>query len=96
MDTLNKGTVEIISVQLQDLLGEVSNLDSYDIEQRIITEDESDEVQAWSPVDQIEGMRVDCLIETDDTWDEGVYKLFVKINIPPESIVKGPFLFGVS
>lgn len=96
METLNKGTAEIFSVQMQDLFGEISSLEGHTVSQRIISEDEVDVAQDWSPVDQIVGMRVDCLINTDNTWDEGVYKLFVRISISPELVIKGPFLFGVS
>jgi hypothetical protein len=96
MDTLNKGTAEIISVQLDDLLGEITTLDGINCEQRIISEDEKTQMQAWTTVADTEDMRVDCLIATDNTWDEGTYKLFVRLNIPPETPIKGPFLFGVS
>lgn len=98
MDTLNLGTKELVSFQLDDLLNAVSTLDGITVEQKIITEDEKTQKQDWTAVSQTEGMRVDCLIDTS-AWasgDEGNYKLYLRINIPPELPILGPFIIGVS
>lgn len=95
METLNKGTKELFSVQLQDLLGAVTTLDGINVEQKIVSEDEITTVQDWATVSQTVDMRVDCLLDTT-SWDEGTYKLYIRVNIPPELPIIGPFEFGVS
>lgn len=93
MDTLNKGTKELLSVILTDRLGLIDTIPAADF--KVISEDETTIVQDWVAADSISGLRVDCLVDTS-TWDEGTYKLFVRPDIPPESPIIGPFEFGVS
>lgn len=92
MDTLNKGTKEIASVLLTDRLDSVTSIASADF--KVVTEDETTVVD-WAAVENIDGMRVDCLLDTT-TWNEGIYKLYVRPSVPPEQPIIGPFEFGVS
>jgi hypothetical protein len=102
MDTLNLGTKELISVYLSDKLGLIDTIPAADF--KVISEDEVDTVANWAAVENIDGMRVDCLIDTTtgagitntDPWPEGTYKLYVRPNIPPETPIVGPWEFGVS
>lgn len=98
MDTLNVGTKEVRSIELTDRLGTLTTLDTINVEQKIVTEDEQDTKQDWATVFQTVGMRVDCLIDTTTSggWAEGTYKLYIRVNVPPELPVLGPFEFGLS
>ena len=95
MDTLVEGTKEIVVIELNDRLGTVTALTGINVEQRITTEDESAVEQDWTGVVNTDGMSVECLIDTTG-WDEGTYKLYIRVNIPPELPILGPFEFGVS
>jgi hypothetical protein len=95
MDTLNLGTKEVRSIELTDRLQTLTTLDGLNVEQKIVTEDEQTIKQDWATVFQTVDMRVDCLIDTT-TWDEGTYKLYIRVNVPPELPVLGPFEFGLS
>lgn len=93
MDTLNVGTKEIVSVYLTDRLGTITDIASAEF--KIMTEDETDTVVDWATVENIAGLRVDCLVDTTG-WTEGTYKLYVRPSIPPENPIVGPWEFGVS
>jgi hypothetical protein len=95
MDTLNVGTKEIVSLDVTDRLQTLTSLNGVNVEQKIVTEDEQTIKQDWATVSQTVGMRVDCLIDTT-SWDEGTYKLYIRVNVPPELPVLGPFEFGLS
>lgn len=95
VDTLNVGTVEIVSIDVTDRLGGVSTLDSYNVEYKIVSEDEETVTQDWTTVEGTTEMRVDVLIDSTG-WAEGTYKLYIRINIVPEVPVLGPFEFGLS
>lgn len=100
MDTLNAGTKEIISVYLTDRLKTVTSISAADY--KVVTEDESGVVIDWEPVEHIDHMRIDVLVDTTaggsegDPWAEGTYKLYVRPNVAPEAPIVGPFEFGVS
>lgn len=93
METLNKGTKEIVSIYLNDKLGNVTSIASADY--KVVTEDEVTTTVDWSVVENIDGMRIDVLLDTS-VWDEGIYKLYVRPSIPPEQPIVGPWEFGVS
>lgn len=93
MDTLNKGTKEIASVLLTDRLDSGAVISSADF--KVALEDETVVVVDWTPVANISGLRLDCLIDTS-AWVEGIYKLYVRPSVPPEQPIVGPFEFGVS
>ena len=95
METLNVGTKEIVSLDITDRLGGITSLATYNVEYKIITEDEATIKQNWTTVLNTSAMRADILIDSTG-WAEGTYKLFVRINIIPEVPVFGPFVFGLS
>jgi hypothetical protein len=95
METLNAGTKELFSVQLDDRLGTLTTLDGINVESKVMTEDEETIKQDWATVIQTVDMRVDALIDTTG-WNDGTYKLYLRINVPPELPIIGPFEFGVS
>lgn len=93
--SLNAGTVEILPFNVTDLLGEITSLESFTVDYKVMTEDESSTKVDWAAVEDISGMRVDVLLDTTG-WAEGNYKLYIRPNIPPESPILGPFVFGLS
>lgn len=95
METLNAGTKELFSVQLDDRLGTLTTLDGVNVESKVVTEDEETTKQDWATVVQTVDMRVDSLIDTTG-WSDGTYKLYLRVNVPPELPIIGPFEFGVS
>jgi len=95
MQTLIKGTKEVLFLTLTDRLGTITDLTGVNVEQQLTTEDEKVVKQAWTTVLETAGMDVHALIDTTG-WDEGTYKLYIRVNIPPELPILGPFLFGVS
>lgn len=102
MQTINVGSKEIVSCLLTDKLENVTTIPSADY--KVVSEDEVDTVVDWAVATNIDGMRVDCLLDTStgsgiggtDPWVEGTYKLYVRCDIPPEAPIVGPFEFGVS
>jgi hypothetical protein len=95
--TLNKGTIELLPVDITDKLGTITDLASYDVDYRIISEDETDTIIDWTPVNSKSLMRVFPLIDTTiGNWPEGTYKLYVRPTIPPEAPILGPMEFGLS
>lgn len=95
MDSLNLGTKEIVSVYLNDKLGNIDVIGTADY--KIMSEDETITMVDWAVVENIDAMRIDVLIDTTiGNWEEGVYKLYVRPSIPPEAPIIGPWEFGVS
>lgn len=94
MDTLVAGTIQTYSVELGDRLNNVADLAPYACQFKVLSEDETVIAQNWTSASPT-GMRVDCLINTTG-WIEGIYKLYVRINIPPETPILGPIDFAVS
>ena len=95
METLNKDSKEIISFNITDRLGGVNSLSAYNVEHKVVTEDEQTIKVDWTTVFGTTGMRVDALLDTTG-WDEGTYKLYIRINIVPEVPILGPWEFGLS
>lgn len=94
--TLNKGTVELIPVDITDKVGTITDLAPYSVDYRVTTEAEV-EIVAWTPVNSKNLMRVFPLIDTTvGTWDEDVYKLYIRVNVPPETPILGPMEFSLS
>lgn len=98
VETLNVGTKEIVSLDITDRLGGITSLATYNVEYKIVTEDEATIKVNWTTVLNTSGMRADILVDTTTGggWAEGTYKLYIRINIIPEIPVLGPFEFGLS
>jgi hypothetical protein len=95
--TLNKGTIELLPVDITDKLGTITDLASYDVDYRVTDESEITDIIAWTPVNSKDLMRVFPLIDTTvGVWPEGTYKLYVRPTIPPEAPILGPMEFGLS
>jgi len=95
MVKLNIGTKEIVVVSTGDRLAEITDLGPYNVEQKIISEDEQTVKQNWTTVLETSVMDAHCLIDTTG-WAEGTYKLYVRINVPPELPILGPEILEVS
>lgn len=96
MDNLVVGTIETYSVELDDRLDNITDLTSYVCQFKITDEDEDTIVQDWTSSGvSTDGMRMDCLLDTT-AWGEGVFKLYVRVNISPEVPILGPFELNVS
>jgi hypothetical protein len=93
MDDLNVGTKEIVSVDLTDRLGTITNLGIYVVNYRVSNEDGTDKL-AWTPATAVNGMRVDCLVDTT-SWSLAHYELYVRPTIGVEMPIIGPFDFNV-
>lgn len=98
MVTINLGSIEIVSVLVTDRLANITDFVS--ATHKIVTEDEQTTMVDWANVENIAGLRIDCLIDTTTTspqaWAEGIYKLYVKPDVAPEYPILGPYEFGVS
>lgn len=97
IDTLNKGTVETISLDVTDRLGEITDLSAYNVEYRVWDENEN-ELVAWTTVEAVNLMHIDILLDTTPNAfvDGMVLKIYVRINIAPEIPILGPFEVGLS
>lgn len=95
-DTINKGSIEYREIDVTDKLNAITDLSTYTVEQKIVTEDEKTTKQNWTAVDQVTGMSILCLIDTTSFDDGGNYKLYVRVHVDPEVPILGPFEFGVS
>jgi hypothetical protein len=93
MENLNSGTKELVSINIEDRLGEVTDLSTDTVDYRVLNEDGSDKL-AWGLATNVEGMRVDCLIDTTG-WETGHYELFVRPTIGSEQPILGPFDFDL-
>ena len=95
MDDLNAGTKEIVSVNVEDRLGTLSDLSAYAVNFRVANEDGSDRI-AWTAATNVVLMRVDCLLDTTvGPWPTGHYELYIRPTIGSERPILGPFDFDV-
>ena len=95
MDDLNVGTKELISVNVEDRLGTITDLSSHAVSFRVAKDDGTDQV-AWQAVSGITLMRVDCLIDTTiGPWPTGHYELYIRPTIGSEQPILGPFDFDL-
>lgn len=93
MEDLNAGTKELVSINVEDRLGTITNLSTYAVDYRVKKEDDTDQV-AWASVAAVVLMRVDCLLDTTG-WSTGHYELFIRPTIGSERPILGPFDFNV-
>ena len=97
IETLNVGTKELYAVELTDKLGNISDLAPYNVDFKIVSEDEVDTIVNWTPVNSKILMVVYPLIDTTvGVWGERTYKMYIRPTIPPEAPILGPILFGLS
>ena|SRR6478609_5037850 len=97
METINKGTKEVLFFNLDDRLNQITDLAPYTVEYRVTDEEES-ELVAWSVVEDVNLMRVDVLLDTTPAGfvDGMTLKIYIRPNIPPEAPILGPFEVGLS
>jgi len=96
MDDLNAGTIEIVSVDVTDRLGAITDLSIYVVNFRVAKEDGSDQV-AWALATNVVLMRVDCLLDTitGTAWPKAHYELYIRPIIGSEEPILGPFDFNL-
>lgn len=95
--SLNVGTKELYAIELTDKLGSIIDITPYNVDYKIVSEDEATTVVDWTPVNSKSGMVVYPLIDTTvGIWLEGTYKLYIRPIIPPEAPILGPIEFGLS
>jgi len=96
VESLNKNTKEIISFELTDRLNNVADLAPYTVEYRVAKEDDTHQI-AWAPVENVQLMRVDVLVDTTGvSWTIGsIYRLYIRPLIAPEAPVLGPYEFSL-
>jgi hypothetical protein len=98
MDTLNLGTKEIISFDVADRLNTISDISTYTVEYKV-TDEEEVELIAWTPVENVDLMRVDILLDTTNGTifkDGMILKIYIRPLINPEAPILGPFEYGLS
>jgi len=93
MEDLISGTIQTISVLVEDRLGTIDDLGPFLVEYEIMDDSGSQQV-IWTNATDVQGMRVDCLVDTTN-WDIGHYELYIKPHISLEKPVLGPFDFDV-
>lgn len=92
MDTLNYGSLEYYPVKLADRLNNLTDLDTIVCQYKV--EDENEEIKVdWSTA-TTDGMIILPLLDTA-VIGKGNWRLFVRLNIAPESPIVGPFEFGI-
>lgn len=91
---LPKGTKEFLVVVVADRLGNIDDLaDAADVTFTVLDETDTKVVDAESTNIQ-DKLSVLCLVDTSG-WTEGSYRLFVDIDISPQTPKLGPFRFDV-
>lgn len=97
METIIKGTKEVIFFNLTDKLNTITDLSPYTVQFRV-TDEEETELVAWSVVENVSLMRVDVLLDTTPIGfkDGMILKVYIRPNIPPEAPILGPFEIGLS
>lgn len=93
MEELNKGSIEILPVEVTDRLASINSLDGFAVSYQINTEDDTNTVVDWTACGN-SGMTALPLIDTS-TLDKTVYNLRIKVDVPPEHPILGPFEFMV-
>lgn len=95
----NIGTSEGYIVDVFDVTGAVSTLETATAVYEVWLSDGSEQIVESTPVDSIDGMRVSCLIApVEDVWPVGQYKMYVTLSDIPdcdETPRLGPFDFMV-
>lgn len=99
---LPQNSKEYLVVEFTDLLKTIVDLSSYTIEYKITEEDNSlmTGYDFGDEVPDIVDMVVKNLVDTSSggpagQFPLGNYKLYVKINMPPEVPIFGPFIWSV-
>lgn len=89
---LPAGTIEFIPVTVKDRLGGLTSLEGLTCQFRVV-DDQGEEIVDWASA-SVSGMRILSLLDTT-SLDADDYDLFVKVIVPPEEIILGPFRFTV-
>jgi hypothetical protein len=89
---LPKGTKEFLAVTVDDKLNNITTLEGETVTFDVRGEDDALVVTDGPTI--LQSMIALCLVDTT-TWDEGKYRLFLKIDIAPQRPVLGPFKFDV-
>lgn len=93
MISLPKGTKEFLVIEVKDKLENLTSLD--DADSVLFDVNTGEDVPVLSDsVAETDGMNAFCLVDTSG-MDEGDYELFLKIDIPPQRPVLGPYKFYV-
>lgn len=95
MIDLNKGTIEEIAVDVEDLLGNLSTLSGTSPTFSVYASDPETPIQTGTP--SVSGLTAYCLIDTtSDDYTPGIYNLYVGFTTTPETPLLGPVKFRVN
>ena len=97
MEKLSEGSIEFVVVRLKDRISLVTDLSPYSPTFTVRYRDalDTDPPLYDNEPASADGLDVKCLIDTTG-WLKGIYKLWVKIMVSPETPIFGPFEFSVT